>query len=207
MLIAAKGTLPSTQISAQYESFEIIAIQVHFEGIGRIRILCVYLPPNTHPNIMPAFFSTIQSLVSSKCSFLLLGDFNLPLVNWSDFCFPENEKYQLFKKFLLNLQPIHQLICFPTRNNNLLDLAITNAEKLLRVVSPLPNLGSSDHIGIALEIDINRSVTPILQHKKLWKGDYNSISTSLLSRDFSFMEDRSLEHYNCGSALKISLLR
>ena len=66
---------------------------------------------------------TVHSVITRNIPYLFIRDFNLPLISWPEFNFPSNEKYQIMKKFLLKNQPIHQVISFPTRGNNILDLA------------------------------------------------------------------------------------
>jgi len=103
-----------------------------------LTVTLLYIPPNADQS----YFSRLQSLIGTDNSnedLILLGDFNLPNINWGtmsgsiprvmDFC------YFLFK---LNLE---QLITIPTHiAGNILDVILTNTTIIseIQVITPLP---------------------------------------------------------------------
>ena len=83
---------------------------------------------------------------------ILIGDFNMPEIvcgNHSVMHGASSEKCKLFQQFCFDLGLI-QIVDFPTRGKNLLDLVLTNDPLLLSNVSGAPPLASSDHDSIHL---------------------------------------------------------
>ena len=64
------------------------------------------------------------------------GGFNLPLL-----------VYEIFVDFVIN-QGLTQLINFPTRGLNILDILLNNAVHIVTSVCCLPPIGGSDHATI-----------------------------------------------------------
>ena len=62
--------------------------------------------PTTSSNVLVTY-ATMQKLVC------LIGDFNLPELNWKDYSHPMNEIYNLFTNFIDEIL-LHQFVEFPT---------------------------------------------------------------------------------------------
>ena len=116
-------------------------------------IICVvYLPPN------PTSFQ-IQSLsdhlsqFQQPCSVVLLGDFNLPDINWETMC-GNCWAFEDFCDMTFELS-LTQLITYPTHiHGNMLDLILTNDENLITNISDCSQI-SSDHFSISFKINQN----------------------------------------------------
>jgi len=73
------------------------------------------------------------SINSSKYMHLIVDDLNLPLINWDVLTGPNHEVHTTVLEFLRN-NGYSQLVHFPTRGSNLLDLVLTNwLQKLLLI--------------------------------------------------------------------------
>ena len=59
---------------------------------------------------------------------------------------------KFFKSFIKN-QTLSQIIDFPSRHDNYLDLGFANRENLFSLCEPLPNLATSDHVIVKLQCD------------------------------------------------------
>ena len=84
------------------------------------------------------------------------------------------------KFFIDTIQEIsmEQIVDFPTRLDNILDLVFTTHPSLVNKCKPLPGIGDHDIVLIDTSIEVNRSKTP--QHKiYIWK----SANTDELSKD------------------------
>ena len=57
-------------------------------------------------------------------------------------------------KFLIN-HGYTQLVKFPTRNDNILDLLLTDDDRLIHGVEGCPPIGNSDHTCIHFSIDLS----------------------------------------------------
>ena len=132
-------------------SFEILAVTVYFDDFS-LRFILVYLPNSLDPNICKGFFHEIKTLINPDRRTIILGDFNLPEINWNTCSFPENQNYRYFYDFFLASQPLDQIITFSTRGNNILDLLLTNDLDLVTDICSLPPMGSSDHVMVKFSL-------------------------------------------------------
>ena len=127
----------------------------------------MYLPPN--PSLL-----LIQSLSShlfqfqGSCNIVLLGDFNLPDINWDILC-GNSRVAETFCDVCFGFN-LSQLISCPTHiHGNTMDLILTNNEDLVSSIEvhltdnfPI----SSDHYIINLELSLSRPNSPanVTQH-------------------------------------------
>ena len=90
-------------------------------------ILCVYIPPNVCTDVFLIYIECMKWILSADISTtsLVFGDFNLPLITWSNPCAYSNTKESEFVKFC-ECFGLHQVNEFPTRGQSLLDLILTN---------------------------------------------------------------------------------
>ena len=116
-------------------------------------ISVVYIPPNSSDTYHELLHSYLTNLVNESSPIILLGDFNLPDVNWATYSgsSPKSNKC-CDLLFQLNL---FQLVDEPTHNQgNTLDLIITNNEDIVYNISIHPHYQpiSSDHFIVTLSI-------------------------------------------------------
>ena len=98
-------------------------------------------------------------IISSLCTInypsILLGDFNLHLLNWDNVSCPN---YSIcYNKFIKCRTDnyILQYINFPTRLNNILDLLFNNDKLLLSNISIEPKFGLNRYISDNFSFSIN----------------------------------------------------
>ena len=87
-------------------------------------------------------------------NYMILGDFNLRNFNWENFLSNTSKQDRIFVKFLTNMHPIYQIVNFPTRNQNTLDIILTNNPKLIEDLDANPPIKNSDHICITGRINL-----------------------------------------------------
>jgi hypothetical protein len=92
------------------------------------------------------FFSTrISSINDDSYDIMVTGDYNLPLIDWQTNCVQSGgtqeiqQSAQLFLAFISD-HLLSQYVMCPTRGNNVLDLFITNND---RVVTNVTNVTPS----------------------------------------------------------------
>jgi len=73
-----------------------------------------------------------------------MGDFNYPKINWDTLDCDSTTTSDDFRDVLLDSY-LYQLVRQPTRQNNILDLAISLNENMVNDVEILEYLGNSDH--------------------------------------------------------------
>ena len=119
-----------------------------------------------------------------------MGDFNLPNYDWKNHSSPESKT---FNDFLLDAEPIHQLVPFITRGDHLLDLILSNDPNICSELEDNPPIGCSDHLTIKGIINIDnvvlRDTRKIIKLKAFQKENYtkigNSIRATLANKQFN----------------------
>ena len=84
---------------------------------------------------------------------LIVGDFNLPYINWDVPNGPDDDIYKIVLDFFLS-NGYSQLVHFPKRGHNLLDLLLTDADMLVASVASHSPVGPSDHVTIIFSVAI-----------------------------------------------------
>ena len=178
-------------VSVQNDSFKIsddvesLWVDINFESVSNskensIRIGVFYRPPNQQTGI--EYDKLMINEINSACNSntLILGDFNLPTINW-DTHEVNNEEGRLFMECCQD-NFLTQFVEKPTRGKNILDLVLANQDsvKELQIGETLSN---SDHniIRFSLEgpnkfIKSNKAKIPDFK-----KGDYESFRKKLES--------------------------
>ena len=126
-------------------------------------LLCsCYLPPNEDQNWIERFNSFLGNICSSHQHIVLARDFNLPQISWSS---PEKTTGCSENAFieLLNDHFMVQLNNTATRENNILDLVITNIPELVNiseVLSPAEAEIFTDHSVINFDLLVHPERLP-----------------------------------------------
>ena len=139
-----------------------------------VYITLVYRSPNSNNVNNDALCNMIKSLPKNS---IVIGDFNMPHVNWST-----HSCGSKFQNFLdaLDEKSLDQIIDFPTHvRGNILDLLLTDMPEKILDVKDVGNLGSSDHC--------------ILLFDMLFDCDYSA--TSQMLPDWQKADNEGLENY------------
>jgi len=97
-------------------------------GIKDIYVSSFYKPHEHNGHSLKELWSSVEKIPQNS-HIWILGDFNLPDMNWSnesplDTC-RFKELYDTFSENMIN-HNLEQMVKIPTRNNNILDLFLTN---------------------------------------------------------------------------------
>lgn len=94
-------------------------------------------------------------LKTGNAPFWLMGDFNLPDVDWASnsTCGNQNSVAvnHTFTSTISDCR-LHQMVDFPPRNDATLDLFLTNRPSMIRRITPIP--GISDHDALFIDSDV-----------------------------------------------------
>jgi len=123
---------------------------------------------------------------------VLVGDLNLPNVDWTAYTGPNHEVCQQFLN-CVSESSYSQLVDFSTRGNNILDIMLTTDPSLFTSVKPDVPISSSDHCSIVLDMVVSypyhcassarQCMEPSIRYR--WhKGDYESLERYLSSIDW-----------------------
>ena len=159
--------------------FEIVWAKVQVVGAKPL-LIAAYYRPSEHDQVSAEEFEKSLALIdTSKLHVWVLGDFNYPKLNWEENqpvlkqnC-PNPEMYQDFVS-ALDDNYLTQMVCEPTRENNILDLFITNSPTLVDSVSVVP--GIADHQAVLAVVRLRPSIQKVkprtvhLCSKANWDG-------------------------------------
>ena len=171
VLIAIASCLNSHEIEIGGEA-EIVAAKVCNDGKDII-FGSVYRPPSSNQAYMDTLNQSIQDLCTAYPSTAVWigGDMNLPDINWETEQITSHQyRHSISESYLQTLActGLEQVVNFPTRGENILDIIATNRPTLVRQCQPMPGLSDHDVIFLELEIQANKR-KPIRREIFLWK--------------------------------------
>ena len=79
ILLAVSSVIPSRLVCAATD-VELIIVQIMLQK--PIYLCCVYLPPPPNSGSVLTVFRYLSSFVHGDCPLILLGDYNLPDIDW-----------------------------------------------------------------------------------------------------------------------------
>lgn len=121
------------------------------------RIVAVYRRPGCHVNENNEFLGEIEEWCTVQHPTLIIGDFNFPHILDGDGLPRSNS---LFHSFLIQCS-LFNLVSEATRQDNMLDLLLTNDVSLVADVKISENFSTSDHASICFEIQTSsNSIEP-----------------------------------------------
>ena len=135
----------SVTVSSDYDIAEVIAVDIaDSSGCLPYRIVGAYRPPDYSKEQNELFFSALNYLANGSARLCIIGDFNLPDFNWDLFYYPNSHLYTTAADFVTT-HGLSQLVDFPTRGSNILDLVLCSDVLCCDDFELLPPIGSSDH--------------------------------------------------------------
>ncbi len=165
---------------------EVIAVDVALAEIC-YRIVCVYRAPSLGLEDLTLLTGTMESLLSVQWPVFIMGDLNLPEIQWNQLMRPSDTVSATFLDFCLQ-QALEQIVLYPTRGSNILDIILcSDTTPVLRcsVADPFAN---SDHATVCFELAGALIQTEQVRSFKDFKhADFESMSAYLLSVDWAVL--------------------
>ena len=151
VLLYSHNNIPLSECST-FDDNICQAIFCRFDTIKKC-VAIVYRPPNASSvrfsNLLKLMTDNIRSVNDDSFQFCTLGDFNLPYIQWpsgiiaSGSSSESNQSASLLLSFMSE-HFLNQYVHCPTRQNNVLDLFLTNDDRLVTHVNS-KNTELSDH--------------------------------------------------------------
>lgn len=125
----------------------------------KIAFGCLYRAPQATPDEDDELLTKMEELLRSAPKVIILGDFNLPEINWQAASCRSATAGHRFISWMHGCA-LTQLISEPTRFRSgqcpsILDSVITNSPALVEEVSTKPLLGKSDHVVITALVRVS----------------------------------------------------
>ena len=179
VFIAVQQNIVSSLAPELDEQCEIIWAKIEIKGCRSLYVCSYYRPNVNDEESLTLLSKSISKLKLSNSNNMCIigGDFNFPGWDWKARVLKEHtQNVQLHHDFIdiLDDFSLEQLIEEPTRNNNTLDLIITNYPCLVTRQGVIP--GISDHEAVHIEVSIHpiknrqKPRTILLYKKANWDG-------------------------------------
>ena len=126
----------STELTTNSES---LWVQISLLGHRKLVVNSFYRPPSGGDNALE-YFQTFCDSIYSACSnpntiVWLGGDYNFPDIDWVNLTTQSSPSYGSLNDYLLDVlndNGLSQMVTFPTRENSVLDLFITNSPSFIK---------------------------------------------------------------------------
>ncbi len=156
VLIAIKKKFAPEEVQLEDVNGEVIWASVSFRSQRKLYLGAFYRPPDNKLDGLEALNNSLNIIMektrnNTNSTVIVGGDFNAPDINWSTSTVDlETRRKPLHERLLAITNDHHltQLQLEPTRENNILDLFLTNKPGCVKNIATLP--GISDHTGIIL---------------------------------------------------------
>ena len=188
--------LTATPIVLCDEFCESVWVTIPLTGSDKLLIGCIYRGQTQQCDLNDARLCNMllkASNMKDVSHVLIIGDFNLPLINWSTWTCSNNSENSFDNTFINCLRDsfFHQHVTTPTRsrynqNPSILDLILTNEEGMISSLSHLCPLGQSDHSILTFNFHC------YIQHRRHDRIQYN-----YKKGDYSTMRGRLNLDWNC----------
>ena len=178
--ILVKNVFPAVRVESDVlhgSLHDLVCVDLHTNN-QIYRLICVYRPPgeiDAGRLDMLSLVNRLKKLLVHDRVILLLGDFNLPLVNWQNNTYPSDGIHDRLLNLCLQ-RNFEQLILEPTRYDAILDLLFVNDPHIIANYVIAPPLGTGDHnvilfSSVGLFSFINRKVERMGNSIALWNAE------------------------------------
>ena len=155
MFLAVKNRLPSIRRCNLETDAEILACEVRPDSRRKILAVVFYRPQDTDLEYLKQLKKTF--LLASKAKFdqiLVIGDFNLSEIDWQTGMAIAGDCLHNYFTKLVKDNYLWQLVDFPTRGKNILDLILTTIPTKVQHIHGFDDIICTDHKLISFELDL-----------------------------------------------------
>ncbi|XP_072042006.1 uncharacterized protein [Amphiura filiformis] len=156
------------------EDVESVFVKLTLDKNTALIVGSLYRPPNNNLEYLEKMCSQIEEIATKfrNAVVWISGDLNLPDINWTTLTIDGHQYPLSLNQRFLDLHSdigLEQMVLFPTRRDNTLDLFSTNRPSLVSRCTALPALG--DHELVFVESSVTPKRRKPVPHKIfLWKN-------------------------------------
>ena len=200
VLIAVKNDITFEHLLSAPEC-ESVFIKVPLQRNKSLILGSLYRAPSTGGDYMEKLCNVIKSITlqHKNSIFWIGGDLNLPDIDWNTLSSSGNHvPASVSHCFLDMLQDcnLQQMVTFPTRCDNILDLFITNRPALVSRCCPLPGIGDHDIVLVDSSLFVPKK-KPVSRKIHLWKR----ADTVAMRKACSTFQESFLTSFNSSSSV------
>ena len=166
VLLAVRNTVPCVRRPDLETSAEINVCELRPSCEKEILMAVFYRPPSSDYLYLKEFMKFLDQASRAKCDQLLIvGDFNLPDVDWATVTASiDCQMYTLFTEAIED-HFLWQVIDFPTRNDHILDLLLTNIPDKISNFKGSWDILNSDHQLTEFSLDLRIKSQPHIKRR------------------------------------------
>ena len=156
VLFAVKNPIKSLRRKDLESTAEILACELRPDSRGKILAIVFYRPPDTNRDYLKELKKFLHRASDSHFDQILLcGDLDLPSIDWSKgtAISGDSSLHNVFAKMLKD-SFMWQMVDFPTRGNNILDLICTTIPDKVTNIIGLGDILSTDHKLISFDLNL-----------------------------------------------------
>ena len=153
VLIGVSSSL-SSHLIASHSSIDMVVVQLLTSP--PITLCCTYIPPSCSPDYFSSCISALTAIMTHHQNVIILGDFNLPDIDWS--CLTSHSPFSdLLCDFIFQYNLTQLLLNSTHSKGNILDLLITNSDHRISNlhITPCSENLFSDHFFIFFDLLTN----------------------------------------------------
>ena len=142
----------SSRLIASHSDIDLVIVQLLTSPC--VILCCVYIPPNCSSSYFCSAISILETILTQHNHVIILGDFNLPDINWSSLTSPSPSS-TILCDLIFKFNLIQMVNNATHSKGNILDLILTNIDYLISnmLITPSSNqLLSSDHFFISFDV-------------------------------------------------------
>jgi len=189
-------------LPAKFSGLELICFDV-LNCDTSTRYVLVYRPPEFNSlgrEYITLLVECLEFLFAVNYSVVLLGDFNLPHINWDTLVAPQDNVHDAFVNFCV-YNGLYQFVGEPTRGDNCVDIVLSNDQHIISSLAVVDHFSTSDHCSIEFSViahsdDIIRTngcdPSPTKTYLDFDAADYDSINLLISSHPFQFQSSDNL---------------
>lgn len=190
ILILVNNDLDASPLNIDSNFSEMLWIKLKLNHSDVLSLGCVYRSPNSTQENSEKLNQLMRDVGKIKSTHILvLGDFNLPKINWTTY--DSNDRFS--SEFIESFRDsyLYQHIKDPTRGRigqhpNILDLVFSNEDDMVANITFDSPLGKSDHSCIMFDFVCQRDRSNCVRTFYLYnKGDYEAMKEELNATDWS----------------------
>ncbi|XP_068704053.1 uncharacterized protein [Montipora foliosa] len=155
VFLAVKNRLPSIRRRDLETDAKILACELRPDSRRKILAVVFYRPQDTDLEYLKQLKKTL--LLASKAKFdqiLVIGDFNLSEIDWQTGTAKAGDCLHNYFTKLVKDNYLWQLVDFPTRGKNILDLILTTIPTKVQHIHGFDDIICTDHKLISFELDL-----------------------------------------------------
>ena len=133
-------------IPDKFRHLDVIAVSIQTEN-GTLRYITVYRAPEFNKfgrENMNLLIECLDYLCDTRDTIVMVGDFNLPYIDWTSLSCPDDGIHSVFLQFCIQYG-LYQFVDVPTRENHLLDLVLSSDHIIISELKVASPFSTSDH--------------------------------------------------------------